>query len=473
MADDLQAQGSSLDQPPHQWGSPPPPPPPPPRQRDEPPAAAQEPVADAGIPDEKAGSEPPQPEPPPAEQPSAQSPAAAQGPAQASADRPGTSPYGPSPQLPVAQQLTPTPHTQQDTQQDTQQPTQQPTQRPSRSRGELNMWGSPPVRNPQRNQPLPPNLAPSTPQPAPQDQTPPAPRPPQQSPLPWSPPPQQSWPPAPPQHEPHPWGSPPAETGQHRTQPSPAGPPPDDPGDPAQQSPAVPRSRTPRLVAALATLVAAVLVTAWTVHWTWSRADALTPVDLPSAGKPLETVDPQGFLEPKVADGKMVNTLGDTMPLMPAPPWGQSSDPITYRGLGFWMDVHVKYDGTNTWGNAVFFGIFQPEEPYASTPAGIRKTATLVGGRILNRIYDGKVVPIKSTVKHRRLTVDGHRAHEITARVPIKQAQLAETFSTLGMIVIDRGDGTAAVSATVISGSTTAKWLPIWREHVAQIKIRS
>ena len=197
----------------------------------------------------------------------------------------------------------------------------------------------------------------------------------------------------------------------------------------------------------------------------------LTPVDLPSAGKPLETVDPQGFLEPKVADGKMVNTLGDTMPLMPAPPWGQSSDPITYRGLGFWMDVHVKYDGTNTWGNAVFFGIFQPEEPYASTPAGIRKTATLVGGRILNRIYDGKVVPIKSTVKHRRLTIDGHRAHEITARVPIKKAQLAETFSTLGMIVIDRGDGTAAVSATVISGSTTAKWLPIWREHVAQIKI--
>jgi hypothetical protein len=168
-----------------------------------------------------------------------------------------------------------------------------------------------------------------------------------------------------------------------------------------------------------------------------------------------------------------VNTLGDTMPLMPAPPWGQSSDPITYRGLGFWMDVHVKYDGANTWGNAVFFGIFQPEEPYTSTPAGIRKTATLVGGRILNRIYDGKVVPIKSTVKHRPLTVDGHRAHEITARVPIKQAQLAETFSTLGMIVIDRGDGTAAVSATVISGSTTAKWLPIWREHVAQIKIRS
>jgi hypothetical protein len=457
LADDQQAQGSSLDQPPHQWGSPPPPPPPPPRQPEEPPAAAQEPVADARIPGtEKAGSEPQQPEQPPA-------------------DRPGTSPYGPSPQLPIAQQPAPTQHT------------QQPTQKPSRSRGELNMWGSPPVRNPQRNQP-PPHLAPSTPQPAPQDQTPSAPRPPQQSrgpwgpppqgtgpsgspqyegplpagaspqqsPAPWSPPPHQSWFPAPPQHEPHPWGSPP-----------------DGPGDPARQSPAVPRSRTPRLVAALATLVAAVLVTTWTVHWTWSRADALTPVDLPSAGKPLETVDPQGFLEPKVADGKMVNTLGDTMPLMPAPPWGQSSDPITYRGLGFWMDVHVKYDGTNTWGNAVFFGIFHPEEPYTSTPAGIRKTATLVGGRILNRIYDAKVVPIKSTVKHRPITVDGHRAHEITARVPIKQAQLAETFSTLGMIVIDRGDGTAAVSATVISGSTTAKWLPIWREHVAQIKIRS
>ena len=50
MADDLQSQGSPLDQPPSQWGSPPPPPPPP-RAREEPqPLAVPEPRPDARIP---------------------------------------------------------------------------------------------------------------------------------------------------------------------------------------------------------------------------------------------------------------------------------------------------------------------------------------------------------------------------------------------------------------------------------------
>jgi hypothetical protein len=225
------------------------------------------------------------------------------------------------------------------------------------------------------------------------------------------------------------------------------------------------------VVAALATVVVAVLVTVWTVHWTLEKADALTPVDIPPAGTPMQTVDPQGLMKPKVADGKVFNTLGDTMPLFPQPPWRQEVDPITYRGIGYWMDVHVKYNGKSSWGNAVFFGIFHPEEEYAATPAGLRSTAALVGGRILNRIYDGKTAPIKSTVKHRPTTVDGHRAHEITARLPIKEANLPETFSTIGIIVIDRGDGHAAVSAVLVSGSTTAKWLPVWRDRVAKIKI--
>jgi len=36
--------------------------------------------------------------------------------------------------------------------------------------------------------------------------------------------------------------------------------------------------------------------------------------------------------------------------------------------------------------------------------------------------------------------------------------------------VVDRGDGTAAVSIGDFAG-TTPQWLPIWRSRVAQIKI--
>ena len=50
--------------------------------------------------------------------------------------------------------------------------------------------------------------------------------------------------------------------------------------------------------------------------------------------------------------------------------------------------------------------------------------------------------------------------------------KLKETFSTILIAVIDRGDGTAAVSVGDIAGSTPA-WHPDLAHKVSQIKIDS
>jgi hypothetical protein len=88
----------------------------------------------------------------------------------------------------------------------------------------------------------------------------------------------------------------------------------------------------------------------------------------------------------------------------------------------------------------------------------------------LNRLYDVNAKPY--AVTHRQIKVDGHPGHEITARIAVKKPKLKETYSVILIAVIDRGDGTAAVSIGDIAGSTP-QWLPVWRTKVSQIKIGS
>jgi len=249
-----------------------------------------------------------------------------------------------------------------------------------------------------------------------------------------------------------------------------------------QQPPSGPSTRLPRLIAALAAALAAVRVTTYSTFWIWNKADALTPVDLPSAnGTPLETVNPSAKPSPKptpppppkgTIDGAfMVDYKGDRMPIMAAPWRKEKYEPITLGGVAQWLDVHVKYDGQSSWGNLAGFGLFDPENTTYKGKASLNYASRLVGGRMLNRFYQGKPVPIKSTVKHRDLTINGHPAHELIARIPVKQPKLKETYSQLAIIVIDRGDGTAVAAYGDFSGTTAARWLPIWRQHVAKIQI--
>lgn len=231
----------------------------------------------------------------------------------------------------------------------------------------------------------------------------------------------------------------------------------------------------PRLVGSLVIVLAAVVSMAFTTIWIRNKADALTPVDLPSAvPTPLQTVCPKGFLDPKIENGLITNTVGDTIPLLPAP-WEEGDDRgVTYRGTGQMMYVHKNYSGTDSWVNMVGFGMFQPKEPFKATPAGIKYAAQLVGGRMVNQLYQGKSLPIKGTVTHRPLTIGGHKAYEITARVPINNPKLpVEKFSVLAILVVDRGNSQASVAWGDFSGTTYTKWLPVWRENVAKIKVNT
>lgn len=217
-------------------------------------------------------------------------------------------------------------------------------------------------------------------------------------------------------------------------------------------------------------MLAAIATTAFTTNWIWNKVDALTPVELPSAGAPLPTVSPDTGARARVENGLLYNTLGDTMPVLPMPPWTSGSDPLGYRGVGLWLTVHVRYDGKNTWANTVTFGNYQPRQSYRGTPAGIRKAAITVGSRMIEVFYRGSALPIKGSVTHRDFLVDGHRAHELVARVPVSEPGLHETTSIIAIAVIDRGDGTAAVVTGDFAGSRP-QWLSVWRQAVAEVAI--
>ncbi len=223
-------------------------------------------------------------------------------------------------------------------------------------------------------------------------------------------------------------------------------------------------------------VVVALLTAVWSVNWIWSKADAVTPVAVPSAKTPLKTVNPSASPSPtpppvgKVVGSTLVAFNKDTMPLMSSQ-WSDNFDRSgMVGGAATWLTVHAKYDGKGSWGNYVSFGQLPKDVPYTNSPAGLKQAAQSAGGMALTRLYDANTKPY--AVTHRAITVGGHPGHEITARIPVKVPKLKETYSVILIAVIDRGDGTAAVSIGDIAGSTP-QWLPVWRSRVAQIKINN
>jgi hypothetical protein len=229
-------------------------------------------------------------------------------------------------------------------------------------------------------------------------------------------------------------------------------------------------------VCAIVLVVAAIAVTGLSVGWLVKRADATQPVALPTAGKPIETVKPSPTpTETELPNGKVIGTQlvagnKDTMPIMSSA-WANYVDQVELAGgAAIWLTVHPNYDGKkSSWGNFVTFGQLPPDIPVTATPAGLRKAGSQIGARAVATLYDKDAVILPGTT-HKDFTVDGHAAHETVARVKVEVPSLKETFSTVMIVVIDRGDGTAAVSIADLAGSTP-DWQKVWRYKVSQIKI--
>jgi hypothetical protein len=234
------------------------------------------------------------------------------------------------------------------------------------------------------------------------------------------------------------------------------------------------RGRTPRLVGALALLVVAVTTTVSCVSWVWNEADAMTPVDLPSAnGTPLKTVNPsvQPTTTPpptgKVVGSNMVASNNDTMPILSSAWSDNFENSGLYGGASTWLTVHKNYDGNNTWGDYVAFGALNKTIPFSNTPAGLKEATKQAASIAIVRLYGNDVKLIgKATFK--AISVQGHRGHELTVKVAVSKPKLKETYSTVAVTVIDRGDGTGMVAIGDFAGSTQ-RWLPVWRAKVQEI----
>ncbi|MFF1823096.1 hypothetical protein ACFVWG_37700 [Kribbella sp. NPDC058245] len=221
--------------------------------------------------------------------------------------------------------------------------------------------------------------------------------------------------------------------------------------------------------------MAALTATALCIGWIWTRADAVSPAALPSGNPGLRTVDPSVKPTPTPApQGKVLGTLlvaanKDSMPIMGSA-WSETgaSRIGLYGGAAIWLTVHENYNSDSDWGNVVAFGQLTPTVKVTSTPAGLKSAATQAGSRAIIGLY-GEGAKISATT-HKAITVDGHPGHEITTRVAVSAPKLTETFSTVLIAVVDRGDGTAAVSIGDIAGSTPT-WIQVWRTKVSQIKI--
>jgi hypothetical protein len=234
-----------------------------------------------------------------------------------------------------------------------------------------------------------------------------------------------------------------------------------------------------RLVGVVGLVVGALLVTGLSVNWIWNKADAVTPVSLPSANStPLATVSPSAAPttppppEGRVLGSNIVAFNNDTMPLMTSA-WrdnGKADRIGLVGGASAWLTVHEKYDGKKaSWGNYVAFGGLSPKVKYVNTAAG-RKAATVQAATTaIVELYDEKVQFIGKAA-HVPGTVAGHPSHELSIKVVVNKPMLKETFSTVLVTVIDRGDGTADVAIGDIAGSTTTQ-VTDWRAKVQEIKI--
>ncbi|WP_406056835.1 hypothetical protein [Kribbella sp. NBC_00889] len=233
-----------------------------------------------------------------------------------------------------------------------------------------------------------------------------------------------------------------------------------------------------RLIGALVLVVAALATTGLSVGWIWTKADAVTPVALPTGiSKPLQTVSPS--VKPtetpppigKVLGTELVAANNDTMPIMSAAWQNQDAQRSgVHGGAAIFFVVHKDYTGQKgvDWGNYVSFGQLAPDIKFSTTPAGLKAAAVQAGTRAIVGLYskDAKL----SGTTHKAITINGHKGHEITTKVAVSVPKLKETFSTIMIVVIDRGDGTAMVSIADIAGSTPT-WQQIWRNKVKQIKI--
>ena len=226
-------------------------------------------------------------------------------------------------------------------------------------------------------------------------------------------------------------------------------------------------------------VVAALLVTGISVNWIWDKADAVTPVALPSANStPLATVSPSAIPttppppEGRVLGSNLVAFNNDTMPLMSSEWTDNGEGTGLLGGAAIWLTVHEKYDGKKAnWGDYVAFGGLSPKVKFVNTPAGLKAATIEAATTAIVKLYDADVKFIGKAT-HTPMTVDGHAAHELTIKVALKIPKLKETYSTVMVTVIDRGDGTADVAIGDIAGSTP-QWLPIWRSKVQEIKITS
>ncbi|MFK4085932.1 hypothetical protein ACI2LF_17605 [Kribbella sp. NPDC020789] len=220
--------------------------------------------------------------------------------------------------------------------------------------------------------------------------------------------------------------------------------------------------------------MAALTATALSVGWIWTRADAISPTALPSGNPGLRTVSPSVKPTPtpppqgKVVGSQIVAANKDTMPIMGSA-WSETGDRSgLYGGAAVWLTVHENYNSSSDWGNVVSFGQLTPTVKVTRTPAGLKSAATQAGARAIVGLY-GEGAKLSATT-HKAITVDGHPGHEITTRVAVSAPKLKETYSTVLIALIDRGDGTAAVSIGDVAGSTPT-WIEVWRTKVSQIKI--
>jgi hypothetical protein len=224
-------------------------------------------------------------------------------------------------------------------------------------------------------------------------------------------------------------------------------------------------------------VVAALAATGLSAGWIWNKADAVTPVALPSEGKSIETVSPS--VKPsstptpvgKVLGTEMVASNNDSMPIMSSA-WGNTYERAgLWGGAAIWLTVHNNYNGKgSSWGNYTSFGQLPPDIPYNNTAAGLKEAAVQVGSRAIVNLYD-KDTKVMPGTTHKVINVGGHQGHEIVAKIAVKVPQLPETYSTVMIAVIDRGDGTADVSIADIAGSTPA-WQNVWRYKVSQITMK-
>lgn len=234
----------------------------------------------------------------------------------------------------------------------------------------------------------------------------------------------------------------------------------------------------PRLVGALVLVVVAVLTTVLSVNWIWTRADAVAPVSMPSANpEPLETITPSVRPTPtppptgKVVGSKLIASNEDTMPLMSSA-WQDTSERTgLFGGAAIFQTVYENYDGKNEWGNYVAFGGLPKAIVYTNTPAGRRKATVQAASNAIVKLYT-KDVKLIGKATHRAITVAGHPGHELSIKVEIEEPKLKETFSTVMVAVIDRGDGTADVAIGDFCGSTPQEH-PLWRNKVSQIEINN